>query len=258
MGLFLVNVQVRTASSDDLPAAAKAVCRGQSRVAPTGYGWAGVYNERLDAQDEREIARVGKGLSRRLHARAIAFLVHDSDALACWTFDCAKVVDAYTVSPQDFAAPPNPDATATAFAATAPADRRAVREALAGPFAFAEQRLQAIAACLGIDAEAACNFAEAASLPGVVEVGGRRRTRRPRAAEFAMLVRGIALSHLPCESADADPTEQSRAEAVRLARHMAEIESWENHVPPDADALLAAAARVLLDRGASEGRPQPP
>ena len=246
MGAFLVNLQVRVAWGDDVPATVKAVCRGPTRVAPTGGGWVGVYNERLDAQDDKEILRVGRGLSKRLSAPAVAFLVHDSDVLACWTFDHGKLVVAFNSMPDYFgdesAPPPDYDASARAIASVAGADQAAVRGVLAGEWTFADEQLRALAAMLGIDADAACGFADAASLANVIEVGGRGK-RRPRPAEFAMTVRRVALIHLPCEATENDPSKESAAEQERFIRHLAEIEQWERHVPPDVDALLAAAAK---------------
>ena len=246
MGAFLVNVQVRTAWSDGLPSAVKAVCRGASRVAPTGDGWAGVYNERLDAQDEKELLRVGRALSKRLAAPAVAFLVHDSDVLAAWTFAGGRVANSFNSAPDyfgdDSAPPPDYDATAAALASVAGVEAAAVREVLTGEWTFADEQLRALAAMLGIDADAACGFADAASLPNVVEVGGRRK-RRPRPGEFSMVARAVALIHLPCELRESNTPQQSPADLERFARHEAEMESWEHHVPPDVDALLAAAVK---------------
>ena len=259
MGAFLVNVQVRTAWSDGLPSAVKAVCRGASRVAPTGDGWAGVYNERLDAQDEKELLRVGRALSKRLAAPAVAFLVHDSDVLAAWTFAGGRVVDACNSAPDYFgdasAPPPDHDATAAALASVAGVEAAAVREVLTGEWTFADEQLRALAAMLGIDADAACGFADAASLPNVVEVGGRRK-RRPRPAEFAMLVQWWAMVRLPCEALKGQPPTERPEEVERRMRHFAEMEAWENHAPPDVEALIAATehgpealARLILAQG---------
>ena len=259
MGAFLVNVQVRVASNENVPAVVKAVCRGTSRVAPTGDGWAGVYNERLDAQDEKELLRVGRALSKRLAASAVAFLVHDSDVLACWTFAGGRVVDAFNSMPDyfgnDSAPPPDHDASAAALASVAGVALESLREVLAGDWVFAEQQLEALAGLLGIDADAACGFADAASLAGVVEVGGRRK-RRPRPAEFAMLVQWWAMVRLPCEALKGQPPLEQPAEVERRIRHFAEMEAWENHAPPDVDALIAATehgpealARLILAQG---------
>ena len=260
MGAFLVSLQVRIAWREGVPAAVKAVCRGASRVALTGDGWAGVYNERLDAQDDKEILRVGRALSKRLAASAAAFLVHDSDVLAIWTFDGGRVVDGFNSAPDYFgdasAPPPDHDATAAALASVAGVGAAAVRDVLAGEWAFAEQQLEALAALLGIDADAMTNHDGAAKLPGVVEVGRGRRKRRARAQPFAQAVVKVAMARFKNERFEAEPLDVSPDKLILRATEGAEMETWENHIPPDVDALLAAAAdgpqafaRLILAEG---------
>lgn len=71
-------------------------------VGPAMGGWVGLYDSKMENQDESMGEAVVKELSRRLKSTAITFLVHDGDILSYRVAVNGKVVDQFNSIPDYF------------------------------------------------------------------------------------------------------------------------------------------------------------
>jgi hypothetical protein len=104
MGSFLVNLHVRTDDHEALACEVQGLPIGGCWVVPPQRGWATIYEERASSQDEQWIKELSAGISQRLQAPAIAFLVHDSDIFCYWLFDRGAALDEFNSCPDYFEA----------------------------------------------------------------------------------------------------------------------------------------------------------
>lgn len=117
MGGFFVNVFVRSDDQAAVVSAAKDALKGyytpqelrsQPATAPVAYvapavnGWVGVYDSKLESQDEGLAEGIAMDLSDRLKTVAITFLVHDGDFLMYWLAVDGDIIDRFHSMPNYF------------------------------------------------------------------------------------------------------------------------------------------------------------
>jgi hypothetical protein len=102
MGAFFTNYQVRSDSAEKVIGVAARSVKTRAYVSPPKDGWVTVYDETSDDQDQEELQRLAKVLSRDLSTAVFAFLDHDSDILMYFLYERGEVVDEYNSNPDYF------------------------------------------------------------------------------------------------------------------------------------------------------------
>ena len=102
MGLFCVNLHVRTTDHAAVESALDRRRVRERRVLPAVNGWTTVYEAEASNQDDGRIRDLGSRLSRDAKAPAVAFLVHDSDIACYWLFENGRQVDEFNSCPGYF------------------------------------------------------------------------------------------------------------------------------------------------------------
>ncbi len=162
MGLFCVNLHLRTTDEGALSAALKRRRVSRSRIVPAKGGWISVYEARASEQDDGWIRELAGGLSKELDVAAIAFMVHDSDIACYWLFDKGELLDEYNSDPdyfdEDGDGPPSPAggrADVMVRYCRKGVQQKELAAILAGDNLFAERVIEQLAYRLGIDRERA-------------------------------------------------------------------------------------------------------
>lgn len=200
MGTFLVNVHVQT---DDRAAVERELRRlslDRCWLTPPSGGWTSVYEEQASTQNDEWIRELTIQLSARVHAPAIAFLVHDSDLVCYWLFDRGRLLDEFNSCPDYFDAGED-GASGTAVAARLRGQPDVlvrycrqhvhasdIENVLASEPTFAEEQLAALAELLGIDVKRVMtdyrDLAEPADDVGATFVGTSPPSPSPASSPF--------------------------------------------------------------------------
>jgi len=102
VGAFFTNYQVRSDSMEDVIRVLNSSVRRRAYISPPKNGWVTVYDESSDDQDERELQRLAKTISKDLSTSAFAFLNHDSDVLLYFLYERGVLADEYNSNPDYF------------------------------------------------------------------------------------------------------------------------------------------------------------
>src|ERR1043166_5369728 len=152
MGNFYVNFTTR---GPDQAAVANSLrsAKRKAFVGPTLDALTVFFDEKSDTQDESEIKRLGKAVSKDLSAPVLAVLNHDDDILAYWLFENGALSDEYNSFPGYFSdgndTPSGGDAAKLCVAFAAPDKTKTVNEVLRKKdYVFALERHQALAGLL--------------------------------------------------------------------------------------------------------------
>jgi hypothetical protein len=159
MSASFANINVR---SGDQVAVAAAVRRLPRRmgdlVSPAENGWVTVFDQASDAPDEDRLSGYTTMLSGTLHTRAVGVLVYESDVLLITLAEDGKLLDHYSSWPDYFdetmglkeyeALAGKPDVLARF--ARPPVSPAQVEAVLDEEHDFAEEKLAALAALLGL------------------------------------------------------------------------------------------------------------
>jgi len=162
MSRLFTNINVR---SGDQRAVAAAVVRLPRRMAsivsPARNGWVTVFDEASDAPDEDRLSGYTVMLSGKLKTQAVGFLVYESDVLVYTLADRERLEDHYSSWPDYFdeSLPPEEYDQLAGDPATLAGLKKgvspdAVRQVLEAEHDFAEEKLEALVALLGLPPDA--------------------------------------------------------------------------------------------------------
>jgi hypothetical protein len=107
MGNFCTNISLKGGSQADLVAALNANNRS-AYISPTIDGVTVVYDELCENQDTDELGRLASDLSKVVHGRALAILIHDDDIFWYELHSDGRRVDAYNSEPNYFSTTEGP------------------------------------------------------------------------------------------------------------------------------------------------------
>ena len=102
MGAFFTNYQVRSDSAEKVMDVVARSVKTRAYISPPKDGWVTVYDETSDDQDERELQRLAKVISKELSTTVFAFLDHDSDILIYYLYERGEIADEYNSNPDYF------------------------------------------------------------------------------------------------------------------------------------------------------------
>jgi uncharacterized protein len=158
MGVSFTNYQVRTRSVSRCAKAAAQVVSSRALVTDQQNGWITIYDEASDAQDVKELRRVAQSLSAKIATSVLVLLVHDSDVFLYLLYDHGRLTDQFDSHPEYFGpvSAARRKKWAGHFARVAKLAPRgttaaAIRDALTGSQAFAEERATQFARLLGVE-----------------------------------------------------------------------------------------------------------
>ena len=98
MGAFLVNFHVRCDSAQCVAGALRRLPGVEAWIAGPHGDWVTFWESQASQQNSDRIQYIAEHVSRNLDTSLIAFLVHDSDVLCYWLYDCGTRLDEYSSS----------------------------------------------------------------------------------------------------------------------------------------------------------------
>lgn len=181
MGASQTNYHIRSNKVETVCAALQRSIRSRAYVTQPVNGWISVYDEASDTQDEHELCRLSKALSKELKSVVFAFLVHDSDIFMYFLCDHARLVDQFNSRPDYFGEISPKEKTKwqghpeiVCQYGRGGAKPRSISKILRKDYVLEEEKAEAFARLLGIEGERTrVGFEHLASQENKIDLGGK-------------------------------------------------------------------------------------